>query len=226
MRLHRGRLALHRVLTTDLCDELAPYGLVTPADEAWHPTRIWCPLCGQGPLVGRLNSATGDLGLRCLRCLPTADTYVAYSGPCEPLRGLTSYRPALTRLMIFMDDHHRRKLEHGIAPCPTCGRPTPLRDGTPAGAPPLPAHLGAIYQYCEVCNAGYSTARAAIALSMPEGREFWRKHPKIHLHSSAQVETAGRAAVLTSFASLADTARLDVLTDRETYQVIAVHTLT
>jgi hypothetical protein len=128
--------------------------------------------------------------------------------------------------MSFMDDYYRRKLVNGTAPCPTCGRPTPLRDGMPAGAPPLPPQLGAIYQHCEVCNAGYSTARAAIALCMPEGREFWRKHPKIHLRSSAQVATEGRTAMITSFASLTDTARLDVLTDRETYEVIAAHTLT
>src|SRR5262245_47542020 len=130
VRLHRGRLALYRVLTTDLRDELAPYGLVAPADEEWHLTRIWCPLCGQGRLVGRMNAATGDLALRCLHCLPTADTYVACSGPCEPLRGLTSYRPALTRLMTFMDEYYRRKLVNRLAPCPTCGRATPLRDGT------------------------------------------------------------------------------------------------
>jgi RNA polymerase sigma-70 factor (ECF subfamily) len=226
VRLHRGRLALQRVLTTDLRHELAPYGLVAPESDGWQQTRIWCPLCGARRLDGRLDPASGELVLRCNSCLPMPDAYVAYSGPCEPLRGLTSYRPALTRLMIFMDNCHRRQLVKGVAPCPVCGHPTPLRDGAPPCAPALPAHLGAVYQYCNVCNAGYSTARAAIALSMPEGREFWRRHPRIHLRSSTQIERAGRAAVLTSFESLTESARLDVITDRETYEVIGIHPLT
>src|SRR4051794_3709983 len=43
VRLHRGRLALRRVLSTDLRPAAAGYGLGAPADDGWQETRIWCP---------------------------------------------------------------------------------------------------------------------------------------------------------------------------------------
>jgi len=223
VRLHRGRLALHRVLTTELRHELAPYGLIPSQDEGWQPTRIWCPLCGTGRLLGRLERSTGELALRCPNCLPMPDAFLAYSGPCEPLRGLKGYRPALARLMILMDDYYRRKLVNRMVPCPTCGRPTQLRDGAPAGAPPLPAQLGALHNHCEDCNSCFSTARAAIALAMPEGREFWRKHPRIRFRPGAEIETHNQQAIVSSFESATGSARLDVVTARHTFEVISVH---
>ena len=225
VRLHRGRLALQRVLTTDLRHELAPYGLVASESDTWQPTRIWCPLCGARRLLGRLDSASGELALRCTNCLPMADAYVAYSGPCEPLRGLTSYRPALTRLMTFMDDYYRLRLVNRTVPCVSCGRPTPLRDGAPPDAPPLPVEIDAAHIRCAACGTLATTARAAMALCLPEGREFWRRHPKIRFRPSPPVEVAGHPAIVSRLESLTDSARLDVLTDRETYEVIAVHLL-
>src|SRR5262245_13043547 len=225
VRLHRGRLALRRVLTTDLRHELAPYGLVAPEDDGWQLTRIWCPLCGACRLLGRLEPASGELALRCTNCLPMADAYVAYSGACEPLRGLTTYRPALTRLLVFMDDIYRCKLANRMVPCISCGRPTHLRAGPPPDAPPVPPMLDPLHNRCEACKTIFSTARVAIALCLPEGREFWRKHPRIRLRPSPEIEVDGRATTLTSLESLTDSPQLDVLIDRETYQVIAVHTL-
>jgi RNA polymerase sigma-70 factor (ECF subfamily) len=225
VRLHRGRLALHRVLTTDLRHELAPYGLVAPTDDTWQPTRMWCPLCGSRRLLGRLDPGTGELALRCTNCLLTPDAYIAYSGPCEPLRGLKSYRPALSRLMALMDDYYRLKLVNLTVPCVNCGQPTPLRAGAPADCPPLPPQLDVVHIRCAACGALATTARAAMALCMPQGREFWRRHPKIRLHSSPTVEAKGHAAVVSSLESLSDSARLDVITDRETYEVIAIHEL-
>jgi Sigma-70, region 4 len=225
VRLHRGRLALQRVLTTDLRHELAPYRPIAPEDEGWRPTRIWCPLCGKQPLIGRMNSATGELALRCMNCLPMPDGYVAYSGPSETLRGLTSYRPALSRLLTFMDEIYRRKLVNQMVPCLSCGRPTRLRAGPPPDAPPLPPALDPLYNRCEACDAIFSTARVAIGLCLPAGRAFWRRHPRIRLRSSHEIAAAGRTAVVTSFESLTDAARFDTITDRETYEVIAVHTL-
>jgi RNA polymerase sigma-70 factor (ECF subfamily) len=53
MRLHRGRLALRRILATDLREEAATYGIVDPEREDWQATRIWCPDCGERTLVPR-----------------------------------------------------------------------------------------------------------------------------------------------------------------------------
>jgi hypothetical protein len=51
-RLHRGKLALRRLLTTELREDAAAYGLVAPERGAWQATRIWCLVCGQRRLWG------------------------------------------------------------------------------------------------------------------------------------------------------------------------------
>lgn len=54
-RLHRGKLALRRLLTTELSDEAVTYGLIQPRDVGWQTTRIWCPGCGKHRLEGMLQ---------------------------------------------------------------------------------------------------------------------------------------------------------------------------
>jgi Sigma-70, region 4 len=67
-RLQRGKLALRRVLTTDLRDEAVAYGLIASSDAGWQETRIWCADCGERRLLGRFGEA-GDLHLDCPSCL-------------------------------------------------------------------------------------------------------------------------------------------------------------
>jgi RNA polymerase sigma factor (sigma-70 family) len=50
-RLHRGKLALRRVLTTDLRDDAVAYGLIASSDAGWQETRIWCASCGERRLI-------------------------------------------------------------------------------------------------------------------------------------------------------------------------------
>ncbi len=47
VRLHRGRLALRRVLTTELAEEAVAYGLGIRDGVGWQDLRLWCPTCGQ-----------------------------------------------------------------------------------------------------------------------------------------------------------------------------------
>ncbi|HKD76221.1 MAG TPA: RNA polymerase sigma factor, partial [Ktedonobacterales bacterium] len=67
-RLHRGKTALRRVLTTHLREEMASYGFVNVEEGAWQQTRIWCPDCGQHRLIGQLNNVMGTFRLRCPGC--------------------------------------------------------------------------------------------------------------------------------------------------------------
>jgi len=52
-RIHRGKLTLRRILTTELQDEAAALGLGLIPTDAWQKTRLWCPSCGQQALQGR-----------------------------------------------------------------------------------------------------------------------------------------------------------------------------
>jgi RNA polymerase sigma factor (sigma-70 family) len=224
VRLHRGRLALHRVLTTDLRQAAAGYGLAAPADDGWQETRIWCPICGQRRLIGRLVPAAGELALRCADCTPTPDMYIAYAQLPELMHGIKSYKPALSRLMSWSDEFYRRRRTGRMVPCLLCGDPAQLRDGLPSDAPETLHQINPLYITCDHCGETTSTAHAAIALSLPEGQQFWKEHPKIRLQSTAEIDSAGSSALVSSFASLTDSARFDVVTTRDTVEVIGVHT--
>src|SRR5579862_7888316 len=60
MRLQRGKLALRRLLATELSDDLAGYGLSETAG-LWEETRLWCTNCGQRRLQGRYLPDEGEL---------------------------------------------------------------------------------------------------------------------------------------------------------------------
>jgi len=224
VRLHRGRLALHRALTTDLRQEATGYGLVAPADDGWQETRIWCPSCGRRRLIGRLVPSAGELALRCADCTPTPNIYIAYAQLPELMHGLKSYKPALSRLMTWSDAYYRRSRVDRILPCLFCGHPARLRDGLPNDAPEALHQFSPLYITCDRCGETTATTHAVIALCLPEGQRFWKAHPKIHLQSTAQIESAGSRAIVSSFASLTDSARFDVVTTCDTVEVIGIHT--
>ncbi len=71
VRLHRGRRALQRVLTTALRHEAAAYGFSAAERGGWQETRMSCPECGERRLVGDFDRAIGRLLLRCRGCYPT-----------------------------------------------------------------------------------------------------------------------------------------------------------
>jgi len=224
VRLHRGRLALRRVLTTDLRQATTGYGLSAPADEGWQETRIWCPICGQRRLIGRLVPAAGELALRCPDCTRPPDMYIAYAQLPELRHGIKSYKPALSRLMSWSDDYYRRRRVGRKVSCLFCHHPTQLRDGLPINAPEVLYKIHPLYVTCENCGETTSTAHAVIALCLPEGQRFWKEHPKMRLQSIAEIDSAGSSAIVSSFASLLDSARFDVVTTRDTIEVIGVHT--
>jgi RNA polymerase sigma factor (sigma-70 family) len=224
VRLHRGRLALHRVLTTDLRQAAAGYGLAAPADDGWQETRIWCPSCGQRRLIGRFVPSVGEFALRCADCTPAPNMYIAYAQLPELMHGIKSYKPALSRLMTWSDEYYRRSRVGRILPCLFCGYPARLRDGLPSDAPEALHLINPLYITCERCGETTSTAHAVIGLCLPEGQRFWKAHPKIRLQSTAEINSAGSSAIVSSFASMTASARFDVVTTRDTIEVIGVHT--
>jgi RNA polymerase sigma factor (sigma-70 family) len=224
VRLHRGRLALRRVLTTDLRHAAANYGLAAPEDEGWQETRIWCPICGRQRLNGRLVPAIGELALRCADCTPAPDSYIAYIQLPELMQGVKSYKPALSRVLSWSDAIYGRRRIGRAVPCLICGQPSTLRDGLPPNAPETLHQINPLYITCDHCGETTSTAHAAIALSLPEGQRFWKAHPKMRLRPATEIDAAGSPALVTSFASLTDSARFDVITTRDSIEVIEVQT--
>lgn len=223
MRLQRGKLALRRVLATDLYREAASYGLGMPDTAGWQETRIWCPLCGQRRLSGRFDRALPELTLRCPNCYARSgiDVVARTTWP-EALGGVRGYRPALSRLVRMASAEYRRALVDRAARCNRCGYPARLRLGMPGDVPPLMRDIAGAHIVCTSC--GYTTNQSlmGLALALPEGRGFWREHPRIRALPEREVEAAGRAALVTTFASVTGPASFAVVSARDTFDVLAV----
>jgi Sigma-70, region 4 len=223
VRLHRGKLALRRLLTTDLSQEAAAYGLTGSDSAWWQETRIWCPTCGRRRLLGHFNAAQGELILRCPGCSEEPGYCMLDHRICHGLfAGVKTFKPALNRVMQWADVYYRAGLAARMVRCARCGRPAPLRMGCPADS--LRALHGepGIHVACGCGSLNFSTL-GGMALYTPEGRRFWRAHPRIRTLPQREAEIAGHPAILVSYDSLTDLARLDVAFARDTLQIVGIH---
>jgi RNA polymerase sigma-70 factor (ECF subfamily) len=226
-RLQRGKLALRRVLTTDLRDEAVAYGLIAPDDAGWQQTRLWCADCGERRLLGRFGEA-GDLQLDCPSCLD-GRRLVQVRGwvgeliwgitSIELLAGVTGYKAALNRMRARNYAFYRHGTAGRTARCRWCGRQAPLRISR--------------YEFrgnrdiradCPHCGGlnGVSTV-GAVAFDRPEGWAFEREHRRIRTLPGREVEAAGVPAIVVRFASVTGSARLEVVLACDTLEVIGVH---
>jgi RNA polymerase sigma-70 factor (ECF subfamily) len=226
-RLQRGKLALRRVLTTDLRDDAVAYGLIASSDAGWQETRIWCTDCGERHLVGRFGEA-GDLQLDCPSCRD-GRRIVQVRGwvgeliwgvtSAELLKGVKGYKAALNRMAARSYEFYRHGIARRTARCRWCGRQAPLRIS--------PYDFRGYHDVrtdCPHCGRvnGVSTD-GAVAFDRPEGWAFERKHRRIRTLPGREVEAAGVPAIVSRFESVAGSAKLEVVLVRDTLDLIEVH---
>jgi RNA polymerase sigma factor (sigma-70 family) len=230
MRISRGKLALRRVLSTQLADDAAAFGLVDPSATVWQATRIWCPLCGSHQLQGQLDPAVGLLRLCCPRCSQAASPLVS-SGPAESLP-VKTYKPALARLLAWIHEYYQAQASDGSVRCLRCGCPIPLRFGAaPAafriGQPPRGlANSHGIYAWCERCEFAAGLEKWwSLTLSLPDVREFWQQHPRMRALPEREIQYQGCAALVTGFESMTANARIEIVSSRDTFAVLGVYRL-
>lgn len=224
MRLRRGKLALRRVLTYERRSDTASYSISVPGLDGWQETSLWCSVCGQRRLVGRVTRAPITLTLRCPVCCRDPGVNHTQGAVAARPDGSISYPAAQARLSAAAHRYFRRGLAERMAPCAVCGHPTTVRLALPPGASTLPPDDGhGIHVYCAACGALSWTTLAGLALCLPESQHFWREHRRIRTLPPRSVEVAGRAALVTRFESIAGRVALDVIHARETYEVLAVH---
>lgn len=224
-RLRRGKLALRRILATELAEEAAEYGLFAEGVGGWREARVWCAACGRRRLMGRLDR--GALTLRCPACIPgyprePSPNMLHLSDP-DVLGGVKTFKPALARAMDHAYGLFTPALSSGVIACPACGRSEPLRSGIPEYVPEPRWVESGVYARCGGCGWVHDMSLAGLVLWTPEGRRFWREHPRIRLLPEREVESAGRRAVVTGYESLADGSRFEVVSAREGFRVLEVH---
>jgi RNA polymerase sigma factor (sigma-70 family) len=219
LRLRRGRLALRRVLTTDLIHEVAPYGFVEVG--SWQETRIWCPLCGQSRLLSVRSDAT--LAFRCPVCSCGHGTNLGQSFTPEVFGDVKGFKATLNRLMRHASEWCRGATAAGAAPCDNCGRLLPLQPGPPPDTPSSLKARAAVHTSCHTCGLVTDLALGGFVLSLPEGRRFWREHPRMRALPEREIEAQGTSAVVTSFESVTESARLEVVAARDTFEIVGIH---
>lgn len=217
VRLHRGKLALRQLFATDLREEAAAFGLGGAFSAAWQELTLWCPICGQQHLQGRLDTDDLTLLIRCPAC--TAPPLLDHNTPI--IRGATTCRAAFNRVLDWAAEYYPAALESGFARCMRCGRRAPIRPGLPFPARPGELEQVSMHVAC-TCPAVSISDLAFQALITPEGRRFYRAHPRMRLLPLAEQEVHGVAALRVSFISLTETARLDLLAARDTLRPLHI----
>jgi RNA polymerase sigma factor (sigma-70 family) len=228
MRLQRGKLALKRVLTTTLQQEVAPYALQASTSDDWEETPLWCSRCGQHHLRGIRNPSEGKLLLKC----PACGMWSVNRLPL--LQGVKGYKPLSTRLAIWENDYYQSALNKGRIPCATCGRMLPVNICLVEEIPPrawLKEWVPSWYREtqdrivsitCPACRSACNTPLDSLALTLPEGRSFLQSYPRVRTLPFEHVEAQGREAIITRFASITANATFTVVFDSVTYQVLSI----
>jgi RNA polymerase sigma factor (sigma-70 family) len=208
MRVQRGKLALHRVLTGTYADDAVAFGLIGETEAGWQETRIWCPVCGEGRMQGRFKDQRSEFELRCLQCGNFRMRDVNVQG-----YGVTGFRATLKRLSSMCFDAWHDGMP-GVHAHPH--RMTLRRWVNPDGSDQVLAA-------CSACESNWATTLDGLALFSPAGQQFWREHPRIRRVAYQDLEAGGVPAVLTSYRSVTAESRLDVVLTRDTFHVVRTH---
>jgi hypothetical protein len=213
MRLQRGKLALRRLLATELRAEAAEYGLDRD-DDGWIDTQLWCPICGRRRLRGRLVRATGEFALRCPDCNSEPGQHVSRAAMPLLHRAGWSPRAAAARLRDWLQEQYWAPAHGALVRCTHCERLLP---------PVVEANEAWRYvrqvRYllvtdCRACGTRNPIWLTVLAFGLPEGQAFWRAHPRLRLLAERDVTFEGQPAFLVGFESMTSAARLEVLVVR------------
>lgn len=222
-RIHRGKLTLRRILTTELQEDAAALGVGVALADNWQKTRLWCPSCGEHALLGRFSqNGNAALMLRCSCGLNSCTRNV--DGLFDGIHG---YRAAMTRAAQWRHHYLQTGLQAGSLTCLGCGRSVPLHS---AGAPDLPADFAEValadtpgrWAHCHHCGWRQQVDLAAIAGVVPAAQTFWRQHKRIVTLPLRQVDYAGAAALVIGCQSVNGPDQLDLLFHPQSLSLLAV----
>ncbi|QBD76657.1 sigma-70 family RNA polymerase sigma factor [Ktedonosporobacter rubrisoli] len=224
-RLHRARGSLRQVLCNDLQAEAIDFGLLSAQETllTWRQTRLWCHLCGQHRLLSAFESCgQGNINfrLRCPQCWPRFGLDALDSNGITHLGEVRSARPALKRTMRSLITHFSQALQMGYETCSCCGSSAQVRIVSPGeGSFPLPQKFW-LRSDCPICGPRLNTLDDVVCWSNPSLQKFITVYPRHITEPDAVVNYAGQEVIRFSFISVTSTARLRVLVQRETLQVL------
>ncbi|GHP01015.1 hypothetical protein KSF_110620 [Reticulibacter mediterranei] len=229
MRIQRGKVIMRRVLTNEMGQEIADYA--ADAGERWETTPLWCNICGDRHLLALYNPHEGKFLLKCPLCSPDV---VSNRNHLAALKGMKGYRRLYARLTTWCNDYYRTGLRDGSIACIACGQTVPVSILTPEQFPRWlreqdemrawihSPHERAVTVLCESCKASCITSLEPLALETVQSQQFLRAHPRVRTLPRQYLEIDGRAAILSRFASVTDSAVLDIISDEETFAILHI----
>ncbi|GHO88708.1 RNA polymerase sigma factor [Dictyobacter formicarum] len=222
MRLQRGKLALRKALANELNLESSAY--IPVENDSWKQTSLWCYLCGQHRLLGKFKPEQLELHLKCPGCCPEPNDFISTNSGFEVLRGLKSYKPAITRMNNWANYYYRTALNTGSVPCCECGRPVALGFRMPDTASSWMRQRGTpiVHLFCEHCQSRCYSSYDYLALSLPALDQFRHQNPRIRTLPVRYIEAQGGRALVSSYESVTSSARVDVVTSLENFQVLQI----
>lgn len=227
VRLQRGKLSLQKLLRTHLQAEASAFGLVHPSPE-WEETNIWCPWCGQRRLLGKYQKDE-VFALRCPQCDPDAESIMAGLDLTKPyhariLGSTKTYKPAYARLLTVFMPLYQQALKTHTAPCLACGNPVDVLLTDNRQTKQHAHELAQIKLHCPACGWASNKSSHGLVIGSAEAQRFWREHPRMRTLPEQEIEVSGTMAFLTRLQSVTDNAELTVISRRDTFELLEVHT--
>lgn len=228
-RLYRGKLALRRVMETELNAEAVAYGLIGPQSTSKESlelaTRIRCPICNKSRLVQDYNPATGRTSFSCPDCW-----MLASPRPSPLWEGLHNPKSILKRQLAHLGKYYWQAIMRGEISCQECGHPAQTRVLTPQNIPEICRSYGggghSISIRCNHCQNEDINSLSRLTIDVPESQQFWQQHPRMFWLPEREIDYAGEPALLSGFQSADDSARLDIIYQRETLHILGIHETT
>lgn len=226
-RLHRGKAALRKLLTTTFSEHLAAYRLDVPASERWEETRIWCPTCGQHRLVAQIPEPPGSIAFRCPGCnpdptLPRCAYKMTNSYFLQTIGGLSQPRTVLNRGARWTSLYFVQAIQAGWAPCTNCGYLSQLFLEEDAGDHIRSGPIQQMLVVCPKCEEIVSTSFGGLVVSLPPVQQFWRTHGRIRTLPMHEVEADGKTALVARFQSVTTADRLTLVVARDAFHILRV----
>ncbi len=229
VRLHRGKLAVRRLLARDAEFDATAYGHGYSgfAVGGWQETRVWCPQCSARTLLASVPRSPGTVAFRCPAChpdpaVPAAAYRLANTSFHRLVGGLVRPATILKKTAAWAHAYFGQALVEGAAVCTHCGRPARLQLALQGDASRLATDPHALSIRCAACGEETSSSFKGLMLNRPEAQRFWQRHRRMRALPLSEVDTAGQPALVARFESVTSAARLDILSAWDTLAVLRV----
>ena len=142
--------------------------------------------------------------------------------------GTKTYKPTYARLITGLAPFYHQALSGCPTDCLVCGRPVVVqvtRRKKAACSFAKAANAGSeIVIHCTACDWATNMTLSGLVMALPEAQRFWRDNPRMRALPVEEIETQGLLAYVTRLQSLSGAAELAVISRRDTFAPLRVHT--